>query len=245
MEAIQSYFNGVGGFYEGNNSNMQYRVSLRDDLIKEIIPHFDKYPLITQKWADYKIFKDIVELMDKKEHLIPEGLNKVLSLKASMNKGLSSNLIKAFPLITPVDRPKVPAFEIVDPQWVVGFTDAEGCFMVKIIKSSAFKLGVQTQLYFQITQSSRDVSLIKKLVAYLDCGVIVEAQEGQMVNFVVTKLSDITDIILPFFDKFELKGFKRYNYAYFKQAVEVFRKKQHLTPSGLKLIREMKEKMNK
>ena len=59
MEAIQSYFNGVGGFYEGNNSSMQYRVSLRDDLIKEIIPHFDKYPLITQKWADYKIFKDI------------------------------------------------------------------------------------------------------------------------------------------------------------------------------------------
>ena len=66
-----------------------------------------------------------------------------------------------------------------------------------------------------------------------------------MVNFVVTKFSDITDIILPFFDKFEFKGFKRYNYTYFKQAVEVFRKKKHLTPSGLKLIREMKEKMNK
>ena len=167
MEAIQSYFNGVGGFYEGNNSTMQYRVSLRDDLIKEILPHFDKYPLITQKWADYKIFKDIVELMDKKEHLIPEGLNKVLSLKASMNKGLSSDLIKAFPLITPVDRPKVPAFEIIDPQWVVGFADAEGCFMIKISKSSAFKLGVQTQLKFQITQNFRDVLLINKLIPYL------------------------------------------------------------------------------
>lgn len=219
-------------------------MSLRDHLNKVIIPHFDKYPLITQKWADYMIFKSIVELMDKKEHLTSEGLKKVLSLKASMNKGLSEDLIKAFPLIIPVDRPKVLASDIVDPQWVVGFAEAEGCFMVKISKSSAFKAGVQIQLKFQITQSSRDVLLINKLVTYLDCGIVEVFKEGQAVNFVVTKFSDLTEKIIPFFDKYEFKGFKHFNYTYFKQGVEIFRKKEHLTLLGLKSLKEIKEKMN-
>lgn len=244
LESIQSYFKGVGGLYKGLNSTIQYRVSLRDDLIHVIIPHFEKYPLLTQKWVDYKIFKSIIELMDKKEHTTPEGLNKVLSLKASMNKGLSVSLIKAFPSITPVDKLKAPVSEIIDPQWVVGFTEAEGCFMIKISKSLAFKLGVQVQLKFQITQNYRDKSLINKLVTYLGCGVVEEIKEGQAVNFVVTKFSDISGKVLPFFDEYTLKGFKLFNYIYFKQGVEILKKKEHLTSLGLESIKKIKEKMN-
>lgn len=96
MESIQSYFDRLAGLYKGTNSSIQYRVNSKNDLINVIIPHFDKYPLLTQKWSDYQIFKSIVELMHNKEHLTPEGLNKVLSVKASMNKGLSPDLIKAF-----------------------------------------------------------------------------------------------------------------------------------------------------
>jgi len=66
-----------------------------------------------------------------------------------------------------------------------------------------------------------------------------------VVNFVVTKFSDITEKILSLFDKYELKGFKCFNYTYFKQGVEIVRKKEHLTLSGLKSLKEIKEKMNK
>lgn len=245
LEAIQSYFRGAGGFCKGLNGSIQYRVSLRDDLINVIIPHFEKYPLITQKWGDYKIFKSIVELMDKKEHITPEGLNQILSLKASMNKGLPPSLIEAFPSIIPADKLKVPISEIVDPQWVAGFAEAEGCFMIKISKSSASKLGVQAQLKFQITQSSRDILLIKKLVTYLGCGVIeVVTKEGKAINFAVTKFSDISEKILPFFDEYQLKGFKLFNYIHFKEGVEIFRKKEHLTILGLESLKKIKEKMN-
>ncbi|RKH09735.1 hypothetical protein D7V77_42660, partial [Corallococcus sp. CA041A] len=34
-----------------------------------IISHFYKYPLISQKWADYKLFKSAVLLLKDKEHL--------------------------------------------------------------------------------------------------------------------------------------------------------------------------------
>jgi hypothetical protein len=43
-----------------------YRVDMLKDILGVVIPHFDKYPLVTQKLADYKLFKEIVSLMINK-----------------------------------------------------------------------------------------------------------------------------------------------------------------------------------
>jgi hypothetical protein len=50
-----------------------------------IISHFDKYPLITHKQADYLLFKEIINIMLNKEHLTIEGLNKIIGIKTSLN----------------------------------------------------------------------------------------------------------------------------------------------------------------
>jgi hypothetical protein len=42
-----------------------FSVSAISDLTNVIIPHFVKYPLLTQKRADFLLFKLIVELMNK------------------------------------------------------------------------------------------------------------------------------------------------------------------------------------
>lgn len=63
----------------------------------------------------------IVNLVDKKEHLTTEGLLNIVSIKASMNQGLSSQLKKAFPNIIPVTRPLVLDQKIKDPFWLAGF----------------------------------------------------------------------------------------------------------------------------
>ena len=75
--------------------------------ISILIDHFDKYPLKTKKFADYLLFKSAYEIIKEKEHLTLEGLHKLLSVKAAMNKGLSETLKDAFPNITPVERPGV------------------------------------------------------------------------------------------------------------------------------------------
>jgi hypothetical protein len=85
-------------------------------ILEVVIPHFDKYPLITQKLADYILFKDIVTIMENKEHLTLEGLNKVLALKASLNLGLSADLNTSFPDISPVLRPLILDKEIPNPE---------------------------------------------------------------------------------------------------------------------------------
>ena len=58
-------------------------------IIKVILPHFDNYPLISQKQGDYLLFRRIIEMMKDKLHLTKEGVIDVVSIKASLNKGLS------------------------------------------------------------------------------------------------------------------------------------------------------------
>ncbi len=59
-----------------------------------IIPFFDKYPLISQKRADFEIFKKIIELINNKQHMTSEGLEKIVNLKASLNT-VNSDKLKA------------------------------------------------------------------------------------------------------------------------------------------------------
>jgi hypothetical protein len=66
---IQKYFGMIGYISEPNNrSTVEFRVSTINDLMNIIIPHFDKYPLLTKKYSDFLILKDILNLMLKKEH---------------------------------------------------------------------------------------------------------------------------------------------------------------------------------
>ena len=61
-----------------------------------------------------------------------------------------------------------------DPQWLVGFTEGEGCFSILVINKTKGSTLDYTRknivLEFQLTQHSRDILLIKSLVDYLGCG---------------------------------------------------------------------------
>jgi LAGLIDADG endonuclease len=119
LEQIQIFFKGVGGITDGIDDLVQYNVGPLVAIIHVVIPHFEKYPPLglTQKYSDFRLFKSIAELVYNKEHLTEEGLNKVLSLKASLNKGLSLNLKQSFPPlgIIAIERPKVYEDSIINP----------------------------------------------------------------------------------------------------------------------------------
>lgn len=84
-----------------------------------------KYPLITQKKTDYEFFKKALELIKNKQHLTKDGFNKIVALRASMNKGLPENLKVIFSgeaYISPLARPLVKPTDALNPYWVAGFT---------------------------------------------------------------------------------------------------------------------------
>jgi len=119
---LQTYFGGIGSIRKDGKDAFKFRVESLEQIIKVIIPHFEKYPLLTQKLGDYlrpsvvlfvyiclyihtKLFKQVIELMKNKEHLSEKGLNKILSLKSALNLGLTEKLKKAFPNVILVSRP--------------------------------------------------------------------------------------------------------------------------------------------
>jgi len=93
----------VGNINKDREDSIQFTVKSLKDL-PVIIDHFSKYPLLTQKRADYVLFKRVVDLMKRREHLTPEGLKKIVSLRAAMNNGLSEKQKAAFPEVTPEKR---------------------------------------------------------------------------------------------------------------------------------------------
>ena len=114
LEQIERYF-GVGKISKQGSTSVQYRVLSKKDLVS-VIKHFDSYPLRTKKQADYLLFKQAFYLILKAEHLTEDGLQKIVAIKAAMNRGLSEDLQIAFPSVTPVSRPLIKEQIIPDPQ---------------------------------------------------------------------------------------------------------------------------------
>lgn len=69
--------------------------------------HLNNSPLLTQKQADFLLFKSILDLIRRKEHLTQEGLNEIVSCKAIMNKGLTSTLEESFLKVIIKERPVI------------------------------------------------------------------------------------------------------------------------------------------
>ena len=239
LKSIQ-FLLGVGKIYKSRPDLYELQVSSIKD-ISAIINHFDNYPLITQKFADYKLFKQAFNIIINKEHLTKEGLAKLISIKASMNLGITPLLKKAYPNIIPIARDVVNQ-EIPDPDWLAGFTTGEGCFLIRIFNSSSSRLGLRVQLRFQITQHCRDKILMDNIVKYLDCGYI--SIRNDIVDFYVTNYTDIAEKIIPFFAKYSILGVKMENYNDFKLAATLFQNKEHLTEEGLEKIKVIKSNMN-
>ena len=72
--------------------------------------------MLTQKRADYLLFKQAFEITSNKEHLTLEGLNKIVAIRASINLGLSESLKEQFNVI-PVTRPVIPVTNVPSPYW--------------------------------------------------------------------------------------------------------------------------------
>lgn len=240
LEAIKNYF-GVGEIYTQGTDSIQYRVfSIKD--LQLVIDHFDKYPLISQKFGDYSLFKQAYILLINKEHLTPEGLLKIIAIRASINNGLSEALKEAFPDVIPVMKPERNNISIYNPQWLAGFTSGEGSFGVKVRKakenSNAF-----IELIFQINQHVRDKQLMACIAEYLECGKIYKHSLNAIV-YRVSKTSNLTEKVIPFFIKYPILGIKALDFKDFCSLAELISNKAHYTEEGLNKIISIKANMN-
>ena len=82
---LQKYFKCGGVRFSKRDQNYKYEVRNIDDLMKIIIPHFVKFPLLTSKKDEFKRFEEICNLIYSKQHLSQEGIKKIIELSREIN----------------------------------------------------------------------------------------------------------------------------------------------------------------
>jgi hypothetical protein len=83
LESLKSYFK-VGNVFVRKTADVaSFEVYSIESILDKVIPHFDRYPLLTQKRADYELFKMVAEKMISKVHLTEKGLEEIIAIKAS------------------------------------------------------------------------------------------------------------------------------------------------------------------
>lgn len=126
--------------------------------------------------------------------------------------------------------------------YISGFSDGEGSFNISFRKKSDYRYKWQPVLSFNVSQKEITVlSLIKK---YFDCGIIKQRKDG-LYSYDVTNPIALKEIVVPFFKTYPLfSNNKQNNFMLFSEAVLLMVNKDHLTPSGLEMLIEIREKIN-
>ena len=86
LKKIHTYF-GCGAIrFSRADQLYKYEVRSTGDIMKRIIPHFQKYPLQTSKQADFEIFAQVCELIYQSKHLNRDYLEQIIDLSYQMNQ---------------------------------------------------------------------------------------------------------------------------------------------------------------
>lgn len=133
---------------------------------------------------------------------------------------------------------------ILDPQWVMGFVDGEGCFHVSILKQNSMRFKKQVLPEFTVVQHERNIKVLYALKSYFKCGV-VRINNGDRWAYRVRGHSNISSIIVPYFEKHKLKTTKRLDFEIFRDVVQMMEKGEHLTLQGLEIIEKCADRMNR
>nr|QJQ35425.1 LAGLIDADG endonuclease [Fusarium bactridioides] len=242
LKEIKAYFNHIGSINISNNECVYKVRSLNEVAI--IISHFDKYSLMSQKRADFELFKRIVNKLNNQEQpLTYQGLQEIVSIGVSMNLGLSSLVRDNFSNIIPVARPLVKDAVVPHAEWIAGFVSGKGSFSIYASQSIDKPVSLSFRV-FHYELGAKDEELLKILVYFFNCGNLNYDEDKKVVIFVIRKFEDINQKIIPFFDKREIKGVKYKDFKDWSEAAKIIESKNHLTQEGHNEIRRIRKNMN-
>lgn len=228
---IQQFFATGSVINRKDRSISVYRVTNVQNICKYILPHFDKYNLITQKYSDYILWKEVVLLMLKKEHLKKEGFKQILNNYSSINRGPSKLISKTFLNIVPTIKMKHVLPENLNPFWVSGFAAGDGGFYIGIRPKTK-----QIFFRFQITQHSKDLELIKLFITFFKSGYVNKRKNDNRCDYYIQDAKLIKANIISHFERYPLCNIKTIEYLDFNKALNLFLEDKKNNLEKIKMI---------
>lgn len=138
---------------------------------------------------------------------------------------------------------------MLNPHYVTGFVDGEGCFCVSIgRKRSRIP---EVRLYFEIELREDDEPILEEIQKILNCGSIHYLSYERYkkwrphVKFKVGSYQEIKGKIIPFFRKYPLQAKKKKQFEFFCKVAEMIERNEHKTLEGIQKISELREDFRK
>ncbi len=139
-----------------------------------------------------------------------------------------------------------PRLEL-DPMWIAGFVDGEGCFSVSVHRNPRFasrSFGWQLHPAFQVYQHHRHRAVLEALVHAFGCGRIrSKGPSSSVLTYAVDNLQALERQILPFFERHQLLV-KAGDFAVFATIVRAIRAGDHFTGNGFERLVRLAFSMN-
>src|SRR2546428_1469691 len=145
---------------------------------------------------------------------------------------------------------------LVDPSWVTGFVDGEGCFSIGLVRQpdranrKGYKTGYQVSHEFAVTQGAKSVQCLRDLKVFFGVGSVLinnrdDNHREHLYRYVVRAREQLLEAIIPFFQEHPLRTAKRQDFESFVRCVTMMAAGRHLTRIGLIEILQIMQTMNR
>ncbi|TRZ64125.1 MAG: hypothetical protein D4Q79_02270 [Spirochaetia bacterium] len=157
--------------------------------------------------------------------------------------------------------------ENLSGDYIAGFVDGEGCFALNYRRDIRHDRGKRSgikpvyfywDIQFAIVLREDDKEILDKIKKALGCGKVTGPNKNGSVRFQSTDINDLSEKIVPFFEKHKLHAKKKFDFQLWKEAVKLFKRNQRLglnikigggfsktnwDPKDLKRLTEIREEM--
>jgi hypothetical protein len=132
----------------------------------------------------------------------------------------------------------------LDPWFVTGLTEGEGCFCVSFSVRPRMRTGLEVRPSFALSLNERDGKLLQDLQTYFGCGAIRRSRADRTFKFESRSTRELIASIVPHFEGYPLQGNKARSFEGFRDVCRMVEQGDHLERDGLRVIIAIAVEMN-
>jgi hypothetical protein len=132
----------------------------------------------------------------------------------------------------------------LDPWFVTGLTEGEGCFCVSFTLRPTLRTGLEVRPSFALSLNERDLELLEELRGYFGCGSIRRSRADRTFKYESRSVGELAEHIVPHFARYPLRGCKALSFAGFARICRMIGQGDHLKAKGLREIVAIAYEMN-
>jgi hypothetical protein len=132
----------------------------------------------------------------------------------------------------------------LDPWFVSGLTEGEGCFCIALALREKLRTGLEVRPSFALSLNEKDLELLRDLQTFFGCGWIRESKSDRTFKYEARSVRDLLVVIIPHFERYPLRGSKAKSFAAFADVCRMIEQGDHLRRDGVREIVDIAYEMN-